>query len=179
MSAEPKNQWKMECLYRKAGQIHAAISPTWPAAVRRNEVIPTHVNQHGTQFLAICLTDADQTRVTEAEDCKRVQYTLYCNGKSVLTSTAQRPMSEDVHLMSAEPTPQPYVLATPRNMRTHPGYTAVSLYTDEEYSGNAGDYFLMGEDDALLDDEDEPMLLAKKVCRWEFAQNVAPEEGAL
>lgn len=55
-------------------------------------------------------------------------------------------------------------LATVENMeiahRTYGKYPlAISLHTDEEYSGCAGDYFYKGKNSPLMDNEGFPMIL--------------------
>lgn len=58
------------------------------------------------------------------------------------------------------------MLATRRNMRAVAGRTDVFCWsprTHEEYSATPGDYFLLGDDEPLLDDDNQPMILARRV----------------
>lgn len=54
------------------------------------------------------------------------------------------------------------MIASLANMREHyrDGIMAWSPDTGEEYSAHPGDYFLMADDDTVLDAHGEPMLLA-------------------
>lgn len=70
-------------------------------------------------------------------------------------------------------------LATLANMRQH--YTGIDVFayspnTGEECSANPADYFTLGPDDTLKDDEDQPMILVRS--RHDFVDVVADAEVA-
>lgn len=63
------------------------------------------------------------------------------------------------------------MLATVRNMAAHPdvpGKLAYSPTTGEEASADAGDYWWMSDpDEPLRDEDDEPMILVRRVSYFE------------